>query len=214
MAKWRTKQPAAKKPKPVNYELIPRDSVNGHPMYALLDELVESFHAEIAAARIALAWCTSWKPDVDGREVLGKCRKASDLDRELAAFDFVILLSRPFWRDARVTDPQRQALLDHELCHAALTYDEKGEPVEDERGRLVYRIRKHDIEEFTDIVARHGCYKADLERFAQALKHAGVPKFLPCEQCEATPGWVYVGDGVVRCACWVNWAEQRTEATA
>jgi hypothetical protein len=208
------RRPREKKPKRVSYELIPRASIIGAPMYAQLDDLVRAYHEPITDARIALAWCTSWKPDVDGRVVLGKCKKASDLDRELAAFDFVILLSRRFWRHEDVTDAQRTALLDHELCHATVSYDEAGEPVEDERGRLVYRIRKHDIEEFTDIVSRHGCYKADLERFAAALRKAGVPKFLPCDRCAATPGWTYVGDGVVRCACYVTWAEQRQDLQA
>lgn len=40
--------------------------------------------------------------------------------------------------------------------------------------------RKHDIEEFRDVVARHGCYKKDLDNFAEALleKHAN-PLFDP-----------------------------------
>ena len=33
-------------PKKVSYELIPQDSVTGHPMYALLDELVTAHHSE------------------------------------------------------------------------------------------------------------------------------------------------------------------------
>jgi hypothetical protein len=201
------------KPKRVSYELIPRDHVIGAPMYALLDSLVADYHYELSMARIALAWCTSWKADVDGKIVLGKCRKASDLDRELAQFDFIILLSRSFWTDGRVSDKQRTALLDHELCHAALKYDDKGEPVEDERGRLVYRTRKHDIEEFTPIVERHGCYKADLERFAAALRRAGAPGFKPCLLCQDSPGWVAVSDEsgssrAQRCACWAEWQRQ------
>jgi hypothetical protein len=208
------------KAKRVSYELIGRDTVVGHPMYALLDDLVCDHHAkDLHDARIMLAWCTSWKPDVDGRVTIGKCKKASDLDRELAAFDFVILLSRGFWRDERVTDAQRAALLDHELCHAARKYDDRGEPVEDERGRPVFRVRKHDIEEFTAIVSRHGCYKADIEEFARALQRKGLPAFKPCEACAEAPGWIaFVDDKgaprLKRCACWLAWTEQRQAATA
>ena len=206
------------KPKRVSYELIPPDSVIGHPMYVLLHRLIEAHHEDLSRARVALAWCTSWKPDVDGRVTLGKCKKASDLDRELAAFDFIVLLRRAFWTDLRVTDLQRTALLDHELCHAALKYDDKGEPMEDERGRLVYRVRKHDIEEFTVIVERHGLYKADLERFAVALRRA-APTYQPCEQCTERPGWVTVLDErgtrrVKRCECYIEWALQRAELSA
>jgi Putative phage metallopeptidase len=208
------KRPKAKK---VSYHLIPRtDDLFGGAMYGLLDELVEQHHEDLRFARIALAWCTSWNPDVDGRVILGKCRKASDLDRELAAFDFVILLRKAFWTHLSVSDAQRRALLDHELCHAALKLDVNGEPVEDERGRRVYRVRKHDLEEFVVVVERHGMYTRDLEVFAAALRRAVAPKFRPCEACASTPGWVAVTEHgiarVTRCACWTAWAEQLAEA--
>lgn len=156
--------------KKVSYTLIPRESEPGVTMYAMLRSIVNRWHEDIRAARIALAWCTSWKSDVDGRLVLGKCRKASDLDRELHEFDFVILLNAEWWQHADVKDHQREALLDHEVSHAAPKLDEDGEQVEDERDRKVWRIRKHDIEEFSGVVERHGLYKRDLEVFAVALR--------------------------------------------
>lgn len=155
--------------KAVNYRLIDRASDRGKELYALLTDLVDAHHRELSGARIALAWNLSWKPDVDGRVTLGKCKKASDLDRELAAFDFVILLRQEFVDNPLVSDLQRRALMDHELCHAAVAYDGM-EPKVDERGRTVYRVRKHDIEEFAAIVERYGCYKRDLEAFAAALR--------------------------------------------
>ena len=209
----RLRLPRVKRPKTVSYELLTRDTVEGYPMYQLLEQLVADWHPELEPARIALAWCTSWKPDVDGIVTLGKCKKASDLDRELALYDFVILLRRAFWLDLRVSDEQRLALLDHELYHAAPSYDKNGEPVKDERGRYVWRVRKHDIEEFTAIVERYGCYKRDLEVFAAALQKAGVPAYQACAECRETPGWVTVenreGDQrVTRCRCFVEWSQQ------
>lgn len=163
-----------KAPKAITYQLIGRSDELRAQMYELLDRLVADHHEELHRenARIVLAWCTSWKPDVDGRVTIGKCKKASDLDRELAPFDFVILLSKHFWLGASET--QRAALIDHELMHAAVKYDDSGEPVMDARGRTVFRTRKHDLEEFADVVARHGCYKRDLEQFARALDRARV----------------------------------------
>jgi hypothetical protein len=161
-------------PKALTYVLIPQHDEIGRPMYERLYALVDAHHDDLSRTnvRIALAWCTSWKRDMDGRLILGKCKKASELDRELAPYDFVILLNRTFWQNSQVTDVQRDALLDHECMHAAVSYDEHGDPKVDERGRTCYRIRKHDLEEFADIVTRHGCYKRDIESFAQALARA------------------------------------------
>lgn len=157
------------KPKKISYRLIDRNEGAGTGMYALLDRLVADHHDDLTEARIALAWNTAWKPDPDGRCTLGKCRKATDLDRELAAYDFVIILRRDFWEHDKVTELQRTALLDHELMHAATRVDKDGEPVVDERGRPVYRIRKHDIEEFGAIVARYGLWKRDLQWFVSQV---------------------------------------------
>jgi|SRR5712664_476775 len=154
------------KPKKVNFELIVNEE--GEP-YRLLREVRSQFHEELEEARIALAWRKSLKADVDGRLVLGKCVKASDLQRELADWDFVILLNQEVWVNSEFTADKKRALLDHELCHAAPVVNEEDEQKLDERGRLVWRVRKHDIEEFQGIVERHGCYKRDLERFAEAL---------------------------------------------
>jgi hypothetical protein len=160
------------KPKKISYELVKPGSTEGKTMYAMLNDLVEQFHEELTNARIALAWNLTWKADVDGHLQLGKLKRASDLDRELAAYDFVVMLNAEFWQDAAVSDAQRRALLDHELCHGAVKVDGDGEPVRDTKDRVVYRTRKHDVEEFSEIVERHGLYKRDLERFASALRRS------------------------------------------
>ena len=153
----------AKEPKKVSYELVGADD----PAYDLLNSLVSAFHDHLSEARIALAWNTAWKADTDGRVTLGKCRKVGDLDRDIHEYDFIVILNREFWNS--FNDRQKAALLDHELMHAEIKTDEHGEPEQDERGRIVYRIRKHDIEEFADVVKRHGLWMHDLELFARAL---------------------------------------------
>jgi predicted CopG family antitoxin len=156
--------------KRVAYQLLKRNAPENDSAYELLRELVTKHHEDLNHQRIALAWNLAWKPDVDGRVTLGKCKRLTDLDREFAAFDFVIILRREWWQHRDVTDAQRRALLDHELCHATVRLDSRtGEPIEDERGRKVYRTRKHDIEEFSEVVRRHGTYKRDLEVFAADL---------------------------------------------
>ena len=134
----------------------------------ILDKALD-WHEEIHEARIGLAWRKALKADVDGRIVLGRCVKVSDFNKEFFNFDFIIVLNKEFW-DA-FDDDKRLALMDHELCHAAVSIDDTtGDPKEDERGHTVWRSRKHDIEEFRDVVTRHGCYKSDLEEFAKAIR--------------------------------------------
>lgn len=202
------------------YELIPDVPGGiGRLAYNMLRQHIAEHREDLRDARIALAWCTTWKPDADGRVVIGKCKKASDLDRELMAYDFIILLSKSFWLHLDVTDLQRRALLDHECEHAAVKVGENGEPVEDAKGRIVYRVRRHDVEEFTGTIRRHGIYRGDLDDFAAALRQAVLADYKPCDDCTdaGMPGWREVEvDGVVRnarCACWVNYQQRLDPAT-
>lgn len=163
------------KPKAVNFQFIPPDDKGHTPEpYKLLSEVRAKWHEELAEAKIALAWRISLKADLDGHLMLGKCMKASDLSKEFAAWDFIILLNKEVWNCGEwpntFTTEKKIALLDHELCHAApVVKKETGEPSYDERGRRIWRTVKHDIEEFTAVVSRHGTYKKDLEAFAKAL---------------------------------------------
>jgi len=155
------------KPKKINFELI-SEHKNSEP-YQILRRVRANFHSDIADARIALAWRKELKADVDGHLILGRCVKASDLQRELVEWDFVVLLNREVWQHLDFTTDRKEALMDHELCHAAPVLDGDGEPKIDEKNRPVWRVRKHDIEEFGEVVERHGCYKRDLEMFAESL---------------------------------------------
>ena len=137
-------------------------------------------HGDTRQAHIGLAWQLGIKPDKDGRIMLGRCIKCSDLNREFADYDFIITLNKIVWDDPEFDKKKKLALLDHEMCHAAPNYDdETGEQKMDERNRLLYRKRAHTIEEFTEIVERHGCYKRDLECFAEALFKKREPSLFP-----------------------------------
>lgn len=160
------------KPRAVNFELIAEkiDGKTSEP-YRILAEMMK-FHLELEYAKIALAWRKKLKRDRDGLLMLGKCIKISQREKSLhvlSRFDFVILLNREIWMDADFTVDKKRALVDHELCHAMPLLDKQLEPVYDVDGHHLYRTRKHDIEEFRCIVERHGCYKKDLEAFAESL---------------------------------------------
>lgn len=171
----------AGKPKVLNVEVIPRseDGREHDPQcYRIMDRLIAEHHAHLAEARICLAWRMGWKEDADGRLKLGQCKKAGDLERELHGYDFIILLNHEAWNVAEFTTEQMTALLDHELCHAQVTLDDEGEMKRDTAGRPVWRVRGHDVEEFVEIVGRHGCWTSGLEKLAQqAMRNADAPLF-------------------------------------
>jgi len=99
---------------------------------------------------------------------LAEATRAGDLDRQLHGWDFIILLNREEWLGAEFSRAQMLSLVDHELCHCAARLDKYGEQVQDSEGRGSWRIRRHDVEEFVEVVRRHGLWKADLEQFARA----------------------------------------------
>lgn len=161
---------AGAKGKPVNFKLIPEGDKKQSAPYELLNQVRKQWHDDTIAAAVALAWRVRQRSDKDGHLVLGKCVKVSDLWKEFAKYDFVIVLNREVWEHKDFGRERQLALLDHEMCHAAAVVDEEsGEPQYDERNRRLWRCRKHDIEEFTSVVQHHGTYKRDLEVFAKAL---------------------------------------------
>lgn len=135
--------------------------------YAILDTLIANHHPHLVEATILLAWRRGWKPNKDRRVTLGKCQKASDLDSALAkGVDFIILLNEERWQI--LDNKQRYALVDHELCHAQANYNEDGE-------RTGWRIRQHDLEEFVEIVQRHGLWKHDVATFVAVANGEPIP---------------------------------------
>lgn len=159
--------PKPKKRKKVTVQLLKRQHQGKLTQpYVILDELVAGPHGHLKDAKIALAWRLGWRADADNHLTLGKLRKRGDLDRELDSFDFVILLNKEAWET--LSEPHRRALVDHKLCHAELSYDNDGNPKLDDRGRLVCRVKKHDVEEFKAVVSRNGFWTSDLSTLAQA----------------------------------------------
>lgn len=163
------------KPKMQSYQRVTRE-VDPHGVYPVLDECLEKYRRDLVNedCRIAIAFRHGWKRNKDGHLILGKCVKASELNREFAAFDFVIVLNFEAWRN--LNPAQRVALMHHELCHAAVAEDQNGSTKKDSRNRTCFRTRRHDVEEFGDVIAAHGCYKQDLENFvATAMRSAKPP---------------------------------------
>jgi hypothetical protein len=150
-------------PKKVTTRVASRST--DEPTYNLLDEIIREHHGHIVDANITIAFNRSWTEDADGRLKLGQAKKCTEIERQMHGQDWVILLNEDAWE--RLDDAQKRALMDHELCHCQVTVDEKGGVKLDEYGKVVYRVRKHDVEEFKEIVERHGTWYDELREFAE-----------------------------------------------
>jgi hypothetical protein len=144
--------------KPVK-EFIDKSKGEKTEPYRIMEETIEQYHEQLQLAKIAIAWRSGWKANADGHRTLGRMKKASDVDRAFASYDFVLLLNEEAW--PALNDQQKRILVDHELTHAQPAYDNNGEQKVDDKDRLCWRIKKHDIEEFHEIFERHGdeCFK-------------------------------------------------------
>lgn len=182
----------SKKPKQPSVRVIKaEDDERARELYRMLGLLITEHHEHLAEAKIALAWRYNWKANADGQLQLAQTRKIDALDRELHHFDFGILLNFEVFEDAEFSAAQVEALLDHELCHCQVKRDEHDDIVRDSAGRPEWRPRKHDIEEFHDVVDRHGCWKREIEQFAKAALEA---KDMPLLSAEHRQGAKNAGD--------------------
>jgi hypothetical protein len=169
------------KPKKATIEFLPREDSAGQARepYAIMERLIATERADLVQARIGIAWRIGWKRDKDGLLKCGQCKKRSELDRTLDAYDFVILLNKEAWPG--FTAEQRERLIYHELCHAQIEVDDNGDEKRDEAGRLVIRGRKHDIQDFRAVVERYG-WDVDLSDLAQRnIADADRPLLAACE---------------------------------
>jgi hypothetical protein len=113
-------------------------------------------------------------PRSKGKATLGKARRVTGLacylalaewgsentyeDHEAVGTDqFVMEISEPVWET--LTEAQKAALVDHELCH--FRYTDAIPPKKE--------IRPHSVEEFHEILHRHGLWKDDLKEFARHM---------------------------------------------
>lgn len=141
-----------------DYQWAPEVEEVAKDVIATVDE-----HADLADATILYVFRDK-ATRAKGRMVLGRARQISGLGKFIVtqAPDsiplFVLEIAKDTWAD--LTDEQRRALVDHELCHLAVETEDDG--------TLVGRTRGHDLEEFLGVVERHGLWKADVAALGAA----------------------------------------------
>ncbi len=124
---------------------------------ALADLLIPKYHPHLTNARISYLWKQELQIRGAGRVRLAKASKCDAKLAFLANSDFVILFNWKAWE--KLTAMQRVAIADHELCHCDQDLDSGA-----------WKMRHHDVEEFSEIVGRYGLWKMDLMLFGHQLK--------------------------------------------
>jgi len=133
---------------------------------ALAKPIISQYHTHLINCKIAYIYRN--KPMVSaGRAVFATAQKCSALIRDLCkisggeGYDFIITINYESWN--LLTDDQKKAVLDHELCHCLVD--------ENENGDIKLSIAPHEINEFSIIVARWGTeIFEDLKRFCEVAK--------------------------------------------
>jgi len=73
--------------------------------------------------------------------------------------DILVIITKELWD--RLRRKQKKALIDHELAH--IRVKEKG-------GKKLYRLTKHDVEEFVAVVRRRGAWSEELKLLKKNFK--------------------------------------------
>ncbi|WP_343502124.1 putative metallopeptidase [Alloyangia pacifica] len=147
-------------------------------------DLLNEDHAHLRAASLGFLW-TNVGNTKKGRMVIGQAEpgapqgamgKWSRARAELQVAewfgtipDFIITLQADWWLSA--TDPQRCALVEHELYHCAQATDAFGAPkFNKQTGRPSFTMRGHDVEEFVGVVRRYGATTAGVQEMVDAAQ--------------------------------------------
>jgi hypothetical protein len=139
------------------------------------EEIIRQFHPWLNDARIAFVM-RSEAQKRGPRMILGQTSKVPEKMHPYLEYDFLIWLSEKDYEG--MSDAQREALIDHELCHCAKNLVTDG-----------WKLREHDIQEFAIIISRHGLWTEDLRRMDKAKEMYQQGDLLKDTQITmATPG--------------------------
>lgn len=118
--------------------------------------LVATLHRHLVGADIGYVFRENMA--THDRTTLAKASKAGAKLGFFAGLDLCIDVNHTAW--LTLSNEQRVALIDHELCHFGVEDTDKG---------LRYALLSHDVEEFGAIVTRWGLWKPDLRAFGRVV---------------------------------------------
>ena len=124
-------------------------------------QVIPKWHKELKPYKVAYVEVPTMNKN--GDPVLARIKIASAMEKHLSGKDIIMKVNGEAW--PTLSDKQRLALIDHEFCHVT---------VDEESGNLTNV--NHDLEEFADIVRRHGLWEKGVRIFADQLKQLDLFK--------------------------------------
>jgi hypothetical protein len=151
MARGRGRKKKEKKP--------PVEWVRHYVIEKDVEDLVEKIHTHLRAAKIVVLA----KPKAGkrhGRVLITATKRASEataalLKDEIGDVHYVIEIGKDAWDT--LSQDRKKLVLDRALCYCAGQDPDKG----------VWKLRGPDVEDFTEIIKRHGLWTGELEIFAK-----------------------------------------------
>lgn len=134
----------------------------------MAQELIRLYHPELMEFNIAFVF-RSEAGLSGGKRVLGQASKAPAKFAPFMDLDGLVWLAEDVWY--QMSETQKKALIDHELCHFIVGMDGS------------FGLRGHDIEEFQAVIDRWGLWDMDLRTIA--------PSFVAAQ--EKLPGFDFPG---------------------
>lgn len=152
----------------------------------LLQQALHEYHPELVKHEVSVGVLMVYDPEDSGARVLKHqgypavaVVKINSLEQRAQGMpDATIKIDRAEWD--QMPDRRRIAILDHELQHLEIQYDEAGFCKSDDQGRPKLKIRLHDlvVGGFSCVMARHGDDSGEtrqLEVVAEVLAQRSLP---------------------------------------
>jgi hypothetical protein len=127
-----------------------------------IEATMGKYHPELAKHDVTVDVLIAWHTDGEAAVKLHGYACAATIgvtpykQRVLGVADAVMTVDGETWN--RLAERERESLIDHELQHLEVQYDDEGETKSDDLGRPKLKLRLHDWElgGFEAIVRRHG----------------------------------------------------------
>jgi predicted metallopeptidase len=122
----------------------------------IAEELIDKIHCHLQGYNIGFLF-RSEAAVSKGRVVYAQVQLVPAKLKPLLDYDVIIWVSEEDWN--RMPLAHRKALIDHELCHIR-------------KGDNGLTLVGHDVEEFSDVIKRHGMWSADLRSISYDFRNA------------------------------------------